>query len=164
MSDLLVQEINDDANELRRASSLSDDLQGRTQTQQNKLAALYSGSSTAQQADERPAPEAQIRELQEQISNTEKIMETLTLQRARLTRQLAATRRQREAQSKIIADAQLELKLSNDTRVSSLPTLVPTPNNSRRLNLLFIALIISTLTAFGTVVMLYNNFGRKTTI
>jgi hypothetical protein len=160
ISNLLEQEISDNANELRRVSSLSDDLDGQTKNQRNNLAALYKNSSTAQQAAERSTLEAQIRESQEQISSTAKIMESLTLERTQLTRELAATRRQREAQIRTINDAQLELKLFDDTRASSLPSLNMS-RNSRWPSLLFVALVLSVLAAFGTVVLLYNNFGRK---
>jgi hypothetical protein len=161
ISKLLEQEISDDVNELTRISTLSGDLQGQIENQRENLASLYQRSGTVQQPNERSTLEAQIRESQEQISSQAAIIARLTLERTDLVHDLATTRRLHEAQIRAISDAQLEQKLFNDTRLSSPSSLVPTSRNSRWLSLLFVALVISALAAFGTVVLLHNSFGSK---
>jgi hypothetical protein len=160
-SDNLEQQIKADANEIERVSALSDDLRSQLEKQRANLATLYQRSGTALQPSESTTVEAQIRELHEQISSQTTLIGSLTLERSHLTRELVAIRRQYEAQAKVIADAQLEQTSFSETHISLPPLLMPTTTISRRLSLLLVALAISILVAFGTVVLRHNAVERK---
>jgi len=160
-SDNLEREIKANAAEIERISALSDDLRGQLEKQRANLATLYQRAGAAQQPGERSTIETEIRELSEQISSQTRLMGILTLERVEFTRDLAETRRQYERQIKALADAQLEQKMFNETHVSLAPSLMPAATSSRRLSMLLLALTISVLVAFGTVVLLHNVAGRR---
>jgi predicted nucleic acid-binding Zn-ribbon protein len=160
-SDSLEQQIKADTNEIERISALSDDLRGQLDNQRANLTALYQRTGTALQSGESTMVEAQIRELHEQISSQTTLIGNLTLERSHLTRELAAMRHQYEGQARAVADAQYERNSFVETHISLPPSLLPGPTASRRLSLLLVALAISVLAGFGTVVLLHNMAGRS---
>jgi len=129
--------------------------------QRTNLAALYQRTGMALQPAESAAIEAHIRELHEQMSSQTTLIGSLTLERSHLTREVAVTRRQYEAQARAVADAQFEQNSFNETRVSLPPSSLPEKTISVRFSLLSIAFTISLLAAFGTVVLLHKVAGRK---
>jgi hypothetical protein len=159
-SDTLEREIKANAAEIERISALSDDLRGQLEKQRANLATLYQRAGAAQPG-ERSTIETEIRELSEQISSQTRLLGILTLERVQFMRDLAETRRQYEPQIEALADAQLAQKMFNETRVSLAPSLLPVATSSRRLSMLLVALTISVLVAFGTVVLLHNVAGRS---
>ena len=156
-SESLEQQIKDDGGEIDRISVLTEDLRGQLEKQRVNLAALYQRTGTALQPGESTTLEAHIRELHEQISNQTNLIGTLTLERSRFIHDLATTRRLREAQGKVVADAQFEKNSFNETHISLPPALMPaTESKKRRLSLLFVAFVVSLLAGFGTVVLVHN--------
>jgi hypothetical protein len=149
------------ATELERIRTLSDNLQGQIENQEATVAALRQRAETTQQPTDRSAIEDEIRKFQGQISNQVTLMGSLTLERSRLMRNLAMTNQAEEAQIRLLADAQLEQKLFAETRVSLAPSLMPVTASYRRTNLLFVAIAISILVAFGTVVLVHNFVEQK---
>jgi hypothetical protein len=161
-SDNLEQQIKDDGGEIERIGVLTEDLRGQLEKQRVNLAALYQRTGTALQPGERTTLEAHIRELHEQISNQTNLIGNLTLERSRFVHDLATTRRLREAQGKAIAEAQFEKNSFNDTHISLPPALMPAAEpTTRRLSLLLVAVAVSLLAGFGTVVLLHNMGVRK---
>jgi hypothetical protein len=161
--DDVKQEVTGAAREIEHISPLIEGLRGQIENERANLATLYQRAGAAQQPAERSTLEAQIRELQEQISTHTNLMGELTLERAHLTRDLAATRRLYEQQTKAVADVQLEQKMFSETHISLPPSLMPPPTTkSRGLSLLVVAFAISILVAFGTVVLVHNIAERKT--
>jgi len=160
-SDNLGQEVSSAVKEIERINALSDGLRGQIESQRGNLATLYQRAGVAQQPGERSTVEAQIRELQEQISSQTSLMGRLTLERADLTRDVARARRQYEAQTEALAEAQLKQKTFNETRISLPPSLMPARSASRSLSLLVVALAISILVAFGIVVLLHKIAERE---
>jgi|GEM_PF-2886819 len=160
-SDSLEQQIKADANEVERISALSEDMRRQLEHQRTNLAALYQRTGMALQPAESATIEAHIRELHEQMSSQTTLIGSLTLERSHLTREVAATRRQYEAQARAVADAQFEQNSFNETRVSLPPSSLPEKTISVRFSLLSIAFTISLLAAFGTVVLLHKVAGRK---
>lgn len=162
-ADNLEQQIKDDSSEIDRIGVVADDLRSQLGKQRENLAALYQRTVTAPLAGESAALEAQIRELHEQISGQTNLIGRLTLERSQLIRDLAATRRLRDAQGKAVADAQLEKNGFNETHISLLPERMPAMEpTKRRPALLLVALAVSLLAGFGTVVMSHNIGTRKT--
>jgi hypothetical protein len=160
-SDSLEQQIKADTNEVERITALSDDLRGQLENQRASLAALYQRIGTELQPGESATLEAHIRELREQISSQTTLIGSLTLERSHLTRDLAATHRLFETQASAVADAQSEQNGFNETHIFLPPSLMPATTASRRIEPLIIALVISVLVAFGTVVLLHNVAGRE---
>lgn len=161
-SDSLEQQIKDDANEIERVSALIDDLRGQLEKQRASLAALYQRTGTELQPGESSKVEAQIRELQEQISGKTNLIGNLIFERSDVTRDLATTRRLHDAQGKAVADAQFEKNSFNETRISLPPALTPAAESTkRRLSLLLVAFAVSLMAGFGTVVLSQNIGTRK---
>lgn len=161
-SDNLEQQIKDDENEIERIGVLTDDLRGQLEKQRANLAALYQRTGAALQPGESTTLEAHIRELHEQISSQTNLIGSLTLERSRFIRDLATTRRLREAQGKAVADAQFEKNSFNETHISLPPALMPAAESAkRRLSLLLVAFAVSLLAGFGTVVLSHNIGTRK---
>jgi len=161
-ADNLEQQIKDDSNEIDRIGVLADDLRSQLGKQRENLAALYQRTATAPPAGESATLEAQIRELHEQISGQTNLIGRLTLERSQFIRDLTATRRLREAQGKAVADAQFEKNGFKETHISLPPALMPAMEpTKRRLTLLLVALAVSLLAGFGTVVMSHNMGTRK---
>jgi hypothetical protein len=160
-SDNLQQQIEADSNEIDSISALTVDLRGQLEKQRANLAALYQRAGTTLPPDESATIEAQIRELNEKISNQTTLIGNMTLERSQLVRELATTRRQSEVQARAIADAKFEQKSLVETRLSLRPSLMPAATASHRLSLLFIALAISVLVAIGIVTLLHNADTRK---
>jgi hypothetical protein len=158
-SEILEQEIIATAKEIESINALSADLRGQIESQRANLAILYQRLATAT-SDERTTVGAQIGGLNEQISSQATLIGNLTLRHSDLTHDLATKRREYEAQTKAIADAQLEQKMFSEPYISLEPSLMPA-STSRRLSLLLVALVISVLVAFGTVVLLHNVVERK---
>jgi hypothetical protein len=159
----LEQQIKDDSTEIDRIGILADDLGGQLGKQRENLAALYQRTATAAPAGESAMLEAQIRELQEQISGQTSLIGRLTLGRSEFIRDLGAMRRLHEAQSRAVADAQFEKNGFTETHISLPPTLMPAMEpQKRRLTLLLVAFAVSLLVGFGTVVMSHNMGTRKT--
>lgn len=154
--DSLEQQILTDGKEIERIGTLSDDLRDQLQTQRTTLAALYQRTGATLQSGDSSMVEARIRELQEQISSQNALIGNLALERSRLTRELATTRRQSETQAKTIADAKFEQSSFIETHISLPPSLMPVRPASRRLSLLMVALAASVLIAFGTVALLHK--------
>jgi hypothetical protein len=152
---LLDQEINLEGGEIRRLGTLSETLESQIENQREKLAALYQRSTT-QQGDERSAIETQIRESREQIASAAKIMNSLAGDRSRLAQGLAASNREREKQAEVLGDAQHDQKSLTDTRLLLAPYAITVSSASRRLNFIFVALMISALIAFGIVTLIHN--------
>lgn len=152
---LLDQEIDLEGGEIGRLGTLSTSLQNQIENQREKLAALYQ-RSTAEQGDERSAIEMQIRESREQIASAVSVMSSFANDRSRLAQELAATNREREKQAEVLADAQHDQKLITDTRLLLAPHAITVASTSRRLNFLFVALLISVLVAFGIVILIHN--------
>lgn len=161
-ADNLEQQIKDDSNEIDRIGVLADDLRNQLEKQRENLAALYQRTATSS-AGEKASLEAQIRELHEQLSSQTNLIGRLTLERSQFIRDLAATRRLREAQGKAVADAQFEENGFKETHISLPPALMPAMEpTKRRLTLLLVALAVSLLAGIGTVVMSHNLGIRKT--
>jgi hypothetical protein len=161
-SDELDQQIKAITADIERISAFSDSLRGQIENQRANFPTLYQRAGAAQQSGERSTIEAEIRGLHEQISSQTTLLGTLTLERTHLTRDLASTRRQHEAQIKALGDAQFEQTSFNETRISLPPSLMPaTTAPSRRRGLLCVALVISVLVGLGTVVLLHNVVERK---
>jgi hypothetical protein len=161
-SDSLELQIKGDANEIERISAITDDMRGQIEKQRASLSALYQRTGTALQPGESTVVEAHIRELHEQISSQTNLIGKLILERSDVTRDLATTRRLRDAQGKAVADAQFEKNSFNETHISLPPALMPaTKTTTRRLSLLLIAFAVSLLAGFGTVVMSQNMGARK---
>jgi|SRR5665213_1380508 len=161
-SDTLELQIKEDENEIKRIGTLTDDLRDQLEKQRASLAALYQRTGTGLQPGESSMVEAQIRELHEQISSLTNLIGKLTLDRSDITRDVATTRRLRDAQAKAIADVQFETNGFNETHLSLQPTLMPAIKpTTRRLSLLLIALAVSLLAGIGTVVMFQNMGARK---
>ncbi len=162
-ADGLDQQTKDDANEIERLSALTDDLRGQLEKQRASLAALYQRTGTELQQGESNTVEAHIRELHEQISSQTNLIGNLLLERSDVTRDLAATRRLRDTQGKAVADTQFEKNSFNETHISLPPALIPAAEpGKRRFSLLLVALAVSLLAGFGTVVMLHNMGVRRT--
>jgi len=157
----LDQQVKDDTTEIERTNALADDLRSQLEKQRVALAGLYQRTGTATQPSETAIVEAHIRELHEQISSQTSLMGRLTLERADLTRDVARARRQYEAQTEALAEAQLKQKMFNETRISLPPSLMPARSASRSLSLLVVALAISILVAFGIVVLLHKIAERE---
>ncbi|SIO38441.1 hypothetical protein SAMN05443247_04680 [Bradyrhizobium erythrophlei] len=161
-ADNLEQQIKDDANEIKRVSTLTDDLRGQFEKQRASLAALYQRTGTELQPGESSMVEARIRELHEQISSQTNLIGNLIRERSYLTLDLGKLRSLYNEQSKAVANAQFEKNDFNETHISLPPTLMPgmtmTP---RRLSLLLVAFLISLLVAVGTVVLIHNMDLRK---
>jgi hypothetical protein len=161
-SDSLEQQMKDDANEIERISALTDDLRGQLERQRTSLATLYQRTGTALQPGESSMVEAHIRELHEQISSQTNLIGNLILERSDVTRDLATTRRLRDAQAKAVADAQFEKASFSETHISLPPAIMPAAEPAkRRLSLLLVAFAVSLLAGFGTVVMFQNMGTRK---
>ena len=160
-ADSLEQQIKDDSNEIDRIGVLADDLRSQLEKQRQNLAALYQRTVTSP-AGESATLEAQIRELHEQISGQTNLIGRLTLERSQFIRDLAATRRLRAVQGKAVADAEFEENGFKETHISLPPALMPaTEPAKRRFSLLLVALAVSLLAGFGTVVMSHNMGVRK---
>jgi chromosome segregation ATPase len=162
--DNFEQQIKDESNEIDRIGVLTDDLRSQFQKQRENLAALYQRTATAPPAaGEGATLEAEIRELHEQISSLTNLMGRLTLERSRLIRELTDTQRLREAQDATIANAQFEKNGLVETYISLPAMLMPAMEpTKRRLVLLLVALAVSLLVGFGTIVMSHNMSARKT--
>jgi hypothetical protein len=145
--------------ELERIRILSENLQGQIETQQAKLATLRQRTETAQHPPDRSTIEEEMLELYRQISNQWTLVGDLTLERSRLLRDIATTNRAKEQQIQQMADAQLDQRLLAETHVLMAPSLMPVTANYGRLTLLFVAIAISILVAFGAVVLLHH-FGE----
>jgi hypothetical protein len=155
-SENFQQEIKAISTDIEHINALSEGLRAQIENQQANLTTLHQRVGAAQQPSEHPTPEAEIRELYEQALNQTSLLVTLTLERVHLTRNLARTHRQYQAQIEALANAQLEEKRFIETHVSLPPSLMPAATNSRRIDLLLIAAVVSILIAFGTVVLLHN--------
>jgi hypothetical protein len=158
--DDLGQQIKDDANEIERIGANIVDLRGQTEKQRQTLAALYQHSGGTLQPIESALVEAQIRELQDQISSQTNVVGNLTRERSDLARDLSATIRQRDLQSEAVADAQFRKNSFDETHISLPPTMAPS-SNKRQLSLLLVASVVSLLAGFGTVVMSHNMGTRE---
>jgi hypothetical protein len=159
-SNSLEQQINEDANKIERIGALADELHSQLAKQRETLTALYQRTGTALQPGESAIVEAHIRELHEQISSQTRLMGDLTLERSDITRDLAMTRRLREAQGEAVANAQFEKNSFNETHITLPPSLMPARTTSRQISLLLVAFATSLLAGFGTVVLLHN-FGAR---
>ncbi len=153
-SGTLEKQIAADAAEIERIDTLSDDLRGQIENRRADLA-RYPRTGTSERS------EAETRELQGALSNQTALLANLTLEHSRFTRDLASARGQHDVHDKTIADGQLAQTSFNDTQVSLPPSLMPASSKSRRLGLLFVALVASILVAFGTVVLVDNTVERK---
>ncbi len=161
VADNLEQQIRENQNEINRLGALIDDLRALFEKKQEALAALYQHSGTPLAAGDSTSLEARIRELQEQLSSQATLAANLTAERTSFYRDLAATRRLRDAQGSAIAEAQFEKNSFNDAHISQLATVSPVTQTSR-LVLLLLAFAVSVLAGFGTVVMAYNRGVRNT--
>jgi hypothetical protein len=155
-SDNLDRQTSSIAKELETIGTLNTNLQHLTDDQQANLPSLLHRLESAQESGDRPVIENKLRELYGQISNQLMMMSNLAVERARLTRDLGRTNEAREWQIQQLADAQLERKSFAETRVSMAPSVMPITARYRRLSLLFVAIVVSFLVAFGTVVLLHN--------
>jgi hypothetical protein len=160
-SDNLQQQIEADSSDIESISALTIDLQDQIEKQRVNLAELYQRSGTTPPPGESVTIEANIRELNEKISNQTTLIGSLTLERSQLVRELATTRHRAEEQARAIADAKFEQKSLVETHLSLPPSLMPAATASHRLSLLFIALVTSVLVAFGIVTLLHNADTRK---
>jgi chorismate mutase len=161
-SDNLEQQIKEDLHEIDRVTAITDDLRGQVQTERASLAALYQRTGTALQPGESTTIEAHIRELRDHISSQTNLIGNLMRERFDLTNDVAKTRREYQAQSKTITEAQFEQNSFNETRISLPPSSMPASTaTSRRISFLLVAFVISVLSGFGTVVLLHNFRMRK---
>ena len=159
-ADDFEQQIKVGANEIERISALSEDLRGWLANQRADLGALYQRTGAAPQPGESTMIEARIRELHDQISSQTTLLVSLIQERSNLIREIAATRRLYDTQARAAAEAQFEQNSFTDTRVSLPASLMPAITTSRQLSLLLVALSISILVAFGTVVLLHKVIER----
>jgi hypothetical protein len=157
--DNLEQQIKDKASELERLEAIAGDLNGQVQRQQQTLTALYQHVGNAPQSGELVLLEAQIRELQERISSQTDLMNKLTLEQLRLRTDFAASILRRDSQSEAVAQAQFGKSNLIETHVLLPPTIATSSSGSKR-DLFLVALIVSLMTGFGTVVM-FHNMGAK---
>jgi hypothetical protein len=161
-ADNLERQIKDDADEIERISALTDDLRSQLEKQRASMATLYQRTGTELQPGESSTIEAHIREMHEQISSQTNLISSLLLERSDVTRDLATTRRLRDTQGKAVADAQFEKNSFNETHMSLPPALMPATEPAKRtLSLILVALAISLLAGFGTVVISHNLSTRK---
>jgi uncharacterized coiled-coil protein SlyX len=161
-SEILKQEITATAKELEGINGLIADLRGQVESHRANLAILYQRLTTANTRERATAGDALIHELNQQIASQATLMGSLTQRYSDLTRDLATKQREYEAQTKAIADAQLEQKMFNQPYISLEPSLMPAAaTTSRQFSFLLVALVISFLVAFGTVVLLHNVVERK---
>ena len=160
--DDLDQQIKLDASEIERINAVTDDLRSQIEQRRASLTALYQRTGTEMQPAESSTLQTQIRQLNEQISSQTNLIGNLALERSDVARELATTRRLRDAQVKAVAEAQFQKNSFSGTHISLPPALMPaTESEKRRPRLLLVALVVSLLAGFGTVVLLHNTGVNK---
>jgi flagellar biosynthesis chaperone FliJ len=138
-----------------RGEELRKQLEGR----RSELSAKFQAPMEGLEA--RIGNEAEIRELRDQISAQQGLVNDIASERFQLLEVLGSVRRAKEVQLKIITSTQQEQQMLSETRVLLAPMLIPISTKPSTVLLLLAALIASALVAFGAVVLLYN-FGRRT--
>jgi uncharacterized protein YceH (UPF0502 family) len=157
-SESLRQQIKVELNEMDILNNLTSDLRRQVEDLRARLATLYRRVGSSQQQSGESAPlEAQIRELNEQISAQTSLIGNLTIKGSDLARDLARTRRQSEMQDQDLAEAKFEQISLRETRIALPPTRTFTQGEqSRRFNFLLIAAAVSVLAGFGAVALTHN--------
>ena len=150
------------AKALERIRTLSGALRDQIESQKENIAALRQRAGTAQQPTERSAIEDGIRKLDELVSNHLTLLGALEIEQSRLMHDLTTASRANEIQTQLLADAQLKQQTFTETQVLLAPSLMPAPGSYRRVNMLFAAIPISVLVAFGSVLLLNNFVEQKT--
>ncbi|MCK1364157.1 hypothetical protein [Bradyrhizobium sp. 62] len=158
-SEELERQVKDTAREIERVDTFTSNLQRQLEPPQANLATR---DPSASQTDEINADRARARELRETISNQWTLAGKLALERSRLVRDLTTAEREHSAQMATLVAAQFEQSNFKEPQVSQIPTVMPVTNVWDRPSSLVIALAMSILTAFGSVVLVQNITERRT--
>jgi hypothetical protein len=147
--------------EIEEAGLRAEAIRKQLDTNRTELSAKFQRAAPIKSTDERVTIEAEIRELRDQISTEESLGKDVATERSRAIRDLAEIRRYAEDQAKIIASAERDKAVLNETRTTLPPSLIPLPLGPRRIFVLLAALAVSILLAFGTAAMSARFGGRK---